>query len=306
MNILPFPVRLLMSGLLMLATLLGAQPRPKTQGRPNAPSPQLALRLHPPSFLEMAQAAVLEAAPEAAPAEGEAGFLLKDAGIAAYAHLSRTLSLSALRPFYRSIERESDDYLIGSLPPPGYAPLRELGEAADVHAYIRKDGWIVVYLLAQASTAQIIDWVNYDGDKLGQSTLERTVLWLAEQSGVGRPDVDLGYYHFQYPAASALTLVADREDRALSRDTFQIKLPASLAVFERSWSSATTYFATCRVGQKELSRLAGALDTWKLQSGVLDLQDFPVDQLTEFSLYNESAKYRSYCGVAILHGGVGS
>lgn len=304
MNILPFPLRLLISGLVVLATVLGAQPHSPSEGvlRSNAPPlTQPALRLHPPGFLNIAHATRLSV-PQT---EGEAGFLLKDAGISAYANLSRTLSLSALRPFFRSIERESDDYLIGSLPPPGYASLRELGEVADVHAYIRKDGWLVVYLLAQTPTARIIDWVNYDGDKLGQSLLERMVFWLAEQSGVSRPDIDLGYYHFQYPAASALTLVADREDRPLSRDTFQIKLPTSLAVFERSWSSATTYFATCRVGQKELSRLAGAFDTWKLQTGTLDLQDFPIDQLTEFSLYNESAKSRSYCGVAILHGGVG-
>ena len=260
-----------------------------------APVRPAAHPLTAPHFLQVAHA---ESAQQI-----EAGFLLKEAGISAYAHLSPTLSLSTLRPLFRLIERETDDYLIGTLPPPGYERLTVLNEAMDVHAYVRKDGWIVAYLLADTPTAKIIDWVNYDTQKLSATTLERTVEHIADHAGRVRPTIQL--YHFQYPTAVALTLVADREDHALSRDNFLIKLPVGLAVFERSWSSASTYFSICRVQQKELGRLVGLADTWKLQSGLLDAQDLPVDKQTEFSIYNESAKYRSYCGLAILHSGVG-
>ena len=51
--------------------------------------------------------------------------------------------------------------------------------------------------------------------------------------------------------------------------------------------------------------MAGLPDVWKIQSGLLDPQDLPVAKLTEFSIYNESLKARSYCGLAILHSGVG-
>ena len=57
--------------------------------------------------------------------------------------------------------------------------------------------------------------------------------------------------------------------------------------------------------QRELGRVAGLPDVWKIQSGLLDPQDLPVAKLTEFSIYNESLKARSYCGLAILHSGVG-
>ena len=298
MKILPFPLRAVLVGLVLIGCALGSassthpaqQPIPTHRSQPGQP-----IALAPPAFIGVAHAGAL--------ALDESGFLLKEAGISAYAQISRTLSLATLRPLFRVIEHETDDYLIGILSPPGYQRLRELGETMDVHAYVRKDGWLVAYLLAGMPTAKIIDWVNYDTQKLSASTLEQTVALLAERVGVARPII--AHYHFQYPTASGLTLVADREDRALSRDNFLIKLPTGLAIFERSWSSATTFFSICRVQQKELGRMAGVLDVWKTQSGLLDPQDLPVDKLTEFSIYNESPKARCYCGLAILHSGVG-
>jgi len=67
-----------------------------------------------------------------------ASFLVEEAGITAHANLSQTIRLNYVQSAFRTIEVQSEDYLIGSVPVPDY-PIEY-----DAHAYVhctRTAGW---------------------------------------------------------------------------------------------------------------------------------------------------------------------
>jgi len=86
------------------------------------------LALQPPPFARTREAA----------ASASASFLVEEAGITAHANLSQTIRLNYVQSAFRTIEVQSEDYLIGSVPVPDY-PIEY-----DAHAYVhctRTAGW---------------------------------------------------------------------------------------------------------------------------------------------------------------------
>lgn len=212
------PTLIVLSLLLALAVLsLAPQPAAPASGGN-------AIALKAPSFVKIANA-------QEEPAAAPTGFPQDEAGISAYFKSATPVNLADVRSVYRVIEAETVDYIIGSVPVPGYA------EGYDVHLYIHRTGWFLVYYLAAAPTAKIVDWVSYNKTAIpvGSSvpTILDKVLRLAATTG-GVAFSSATYYDFRYPNATNIILVA--ED-TWNGDQFEVNLPGSYAYYERSWSA---------------------------------------------------------------------
>jgi hypothetical protein len=193
---------------------------------PSAPAnANTVLPLHPPPFVSIANA---EPALARTSIESEAG-------ISAYFKTAASISLSDVRDAFRTIEVETADYIIGSVPVANYP------ESEDVHVYVHKDGWILAYYLAADPAAKTIDWRKYhDSSRTNFTTkLESTIAVMASEAGFAF-NYNATYYDFRYPNATHLMLIGewvyDNYYGYGATDSFEVKLPSSLTYYERSWS----------------------------------------------------------------------
>jgi hypothetical protein len=133
--------------------------------------------------------------------------------------------LNAVKSLYRTIETQTSQYIIGSIPVQNYL------ESQDVHVYVHVDGWVLAYYLKTDPTGKIFDWKSYTGGATIPTKLEKILSDIA--SAVGAPAPTITFYHFQYPNASNMMLIAET---AANGNSFTIQLPSSFAYYERSWS----------------------------------------------------------------------
>jgi hypothetical protein len=160
-------------------------------------------------------------------ANSEVSFLEKEAGISLYLDAGRTIDLSRARAVYRSIEREDANYIIGSI------ALPNLPESEDVHCFVHRNGWIVVYYLKGEPVAKIVDWSYWSGGQLASNKLQVGLEKMCNALGLSTAGAK--YYHFQYPLANKLMLVIDSITGS-GEDIFKITIPNEIAVYEASWS----------------------------------------------------------------------
>jgi hypothetical protein len=163
-----------------------------------------------------------------------ASFLDDEAGISAYFNAGGPVDLAMAKAAFRTIEVQTADYIIGSVPVTDYP------ESEDVHVYIHRDGWLLAYYLKADPTGKIFDWRRYTGATI-PTKLEKALTAVAALAGVTVSNTT--FYDFRYPNATHLTLIA--EDTA-NGNTFQVNLPGTFTYYERSWSlgSTTTRTAT--------------------------------------------------------------
>ena len=209
------PTLIVLSLLLALAVLsLAPQPAAPTSGGN-------AIALKAPSFVRVANA---QDAPDATPM----GFPQDEAGISAYFKSALPVTLADVRSAFRTIESETADFILGSVPVSGYP------KSHDVHVYVHKDGWFLAYYLSEDPVGRIFDWVQYgQGDKRTVPTmLETTLAVVTGMAGV--PLSAATCYDFRYPSATHLMLIAD------NRSSFQVKLPSVYNYYHRSWSLLCT------------------------------------------------------------------
>jgi hypothetical protein len=129
-----------------------------------------------------------------------AHFLEDEAGISAYTRTPFAIDLSLVRELFRTIERETNTYIIGSLSLSGY------GETEDVHVYVHTDGWVLAYYLVQDPTGKIMDWLGYNGSQITGTKLTKALTAICNQ--VGAMPFQASYYDFQYPNATNLRNLA--------------------------------------------------------------------------------------------------
>jgi hypothetical protein len=176
---------------------------------------QNSLALKAPAFVEEAQA---EDSPEAF---NIGAYLDQEAGISAWFKGS-AINLSSVRSLFRTIELDTADYIIGSIPATGYV------EHFDVHVYVHKDGWILAYYLKQDPAAKIVD---IHANSITTTKLKNVVSLVS--STAGQIFSDVFYYDFRNPAATNMLFVY--EDNANGND-FNILLPSAYGILERSFS----------------------------------------------------------------------
>jgi len=169
-------------------------------------------------------------------ASSETTFLDEEAGMSIYVNIGRSIDLAVAKTVYRTIEKETSNYTVGSIALPG------LTESEDVHCFVHKDGWIVTYYLKAEPIGKIIDWAYWSGGKLTKNKLQIGL----EQMGnaLGASVTGAKYYHFQYPYANKCMLIIETTGGA--EDSFNITIPIDFTLYERSWSHyaqiATYYY----------------------------------------------------------------
>lgn len=159
-------------------------------------------------------------------------FLEDEAGMAIYLNVNRSLDLSVAKTVYKTIEKETSDYVIGSLSLPG------LPESDDVHCFVHKDGWIVVYYLKAEPISKIIEWSYYSGGKLTKTKLQLGLEKMGLTLGVNVSGAK--YYNFKYPNANKWMIIIEIQD-GVGKDSFNLKIPSEFTFYERSWTHNTAY-----------------------------------------------------------------
>jgi len=162
----------------------------------------------------------------------ETTFLEEEAGMSIYVNIGRSIDLAVAKTVYRTIEKETSNYTVGSVALPG------LPESEDVHVFVHKDGWIVAYYLKAEPIGKIIDWAYWSGGTLTKNKLQVGL----EQMGnaLGASMTGAKYYHFQYPYANKSMIIIETIVGS-GEDSFTIKIPIEFTIYERSWSHYAQY-----------------------------------------------------------------
>lgn len=194
------------------------------------------LDLQRPLFLQSVQAA-----------EGDNSqigtFLDSEAGISAYFQVDGPINLATVRSLYQTIEVENADYIIGSIPVPNYT-----AETEHAHVYIHKNGWVLAYYSKAEPTSKMLDLTIYESNRTITTKLRNVAATVAQAAGSSFSDVT--YYHFQYPNATKILVVAEINDG--NGNDFKITLPSSFGYYERSWALRGGYHAGFALDSKTI------------------------------------------------------
>lgn len=256
-----------------------------TRGNPVGPEKTLAL--YAPAFLKSASDESTEAPPEIA------ALLSSEAGISAYFQAPDSISLSSVRSLYRTIETENAQYIIGSIPVPNYP------ETEDVHVYIHTDGWVLAYYLKADPTGKAFDWRRYTGGTTIPTKLEIVLSTVAGQ--IGQPSPSLSFYHFQYPNATNLMLIAKE---SYVTDSFEVNLTSDYAYYERSWSFGGNHYNCCWTAKYILNNVEIRSQDWSnggwhTSEGILTFAQLPLDTFNVIQIYASGNRY--YGGLALVY-----
>jgi hypothetical protein len=221
-------------------------------------------------------------------------FLDAEAGISAYTNVGEEIDLEKAKAAFRTIEYETDEYIIGSVPLPDYP------EYEDVHAYVRKDGWVVTYYLKDKPVGKIIDWKDYSTDeKIIGTKLEDGLSVACNAAGV--PIRNIKYYDFRYPNADKLMIVADAQ-WSQGTDTFNIKLPSDFVFYDRSYShyAYNSDGSKMKIDGNEISSLEYCGGSSRWQSGQLSPTQLSLDDFHTVSLWHDARSSKGHACAAIV------
>lgn len=163
----------------------------------------------------------------------EPTFLEQEAGMSIYMKANETIDLSRAKAVFKYIEKETSEYIVGSM------SLPDLPETDDVHCFVHRDGWIVVYYLKDEPIGKIIDWNYYSGGCLTKTKLQIGLENMAIALGLSVSNAK--YYHFQYPYADKWVIIIEVWEGDAGADSFRIKVPSSFTIYERSWVHNNQY-----------------------------------------------------------------
>ena len=184
------------------------------QGNPAGPEKTLALQA--PVFLNSVSSTSTGAPPEVV------AMLNSEAGISAYIQTANPIVLNEARGAYRTIEAETEDYIIGSVLIPDHP------EHFDVHVYVHKDGWILAYYMNNEAISKMVD---VKAKTISTTKLETAISITA--GFAGQAVTGLKYYDFRYPNATNILMVAEN---GVDGNNFTIQIPPDFGYSERSWA----------------------------------------------------------------------
>ncbi len=244
-------------------------------------SPENVLDLQAPPFVDVAKAETLSAA----------SVITEEAGISAWFQASSGINLDNVRSAFRTIETETSDYILGSVPVEGYE------ESQDVHVYVHTDGWVLAYYLSEDPVGKIFDWQAYHEDERTSITtkLENTIALVSTEAGVPYSSSDVSYYDFRYPNATNLMLIIEWVD--YGDDSCEINLPGSFTYYERSWSLG----ASDGSAEYHLDGVEIEDDSEWVNHGTLTASQLLPDQFHTIGLDEYGPGY-GYGGLALIYG----
>lgn len=276
---------LLVTGIVaaLLATF-GLTNRPAQPATPGA-----ILSLRAPLFVNVARAET----------GSVSSFLDDEAGVSAYCNLSITIDLDDVRGTFRTIEKETSNYIIGSV------PIGDYPESEDAHVYVHTDGWVLAYYLAADPAGKLFDWRAYDGTTL-TTKLEQALTDIA--AAAGAPPCTATYYDFRYPNATHLMLIAEAQYGS-GNDSFEVNLPDSFTYYERSWSLGSTadYYMDCAryyLDEVEIHEHCHNRAGWHTTQGTLTAVQLSPGSFHTIKIegyHFESSNERAFGGLALVY-----
>jgi len=242
------------------------------------------LDLQAPPFVDVARAETVSAT----------SVIIEEAGIAAYTQVAWAIDLPTVRGEFRAIERETAEYIIGSVGIPDYS------EDQDPHVYVHTDGWVLAYYLAAEPASHIMDLRHYDGVTIGTTKLEDAMHEIL--SAIGVVSFDTTFYDFRYPNATNIMLIAE----ALygnGDESFDIHLPSDFTYYDRSWSHALyalgTDYSTLYLDDTSVSSLGG--NGWLLNHGNLTTPQLPPGVSHTIRVSGSSDPDAAFASIALVY-----
>jgi len=149
-----------------------------------------------------------------------------EAGISAYVHAKTSVNLKSVKPAFDSIERETSDYIIGTV------ALDKHTEEEYPHVYVSTDGWVVAYYPNDRPSSWILPWADYSGGEISSTTLSKAAGIVCSQ--IGGTTTGLKYYDFRYEDASKMMIIVESVKNG--ENFFKVTIPTSFATYAVDWS----------------------------------------------------------------------
>lgn len=244
----------------------------------------------------------LDLAPVSKDAYAADASIESEAGISAYGQIP-FVDLNTVKPVFKNIEKQTSQYIIGSVALAGYP------ESDDVHVYVDVSGWIIAYYRNQELAAKIIDWAQYRAQGTLGTKLEDAVALAAAQMGYSLPPIT--YYDFRYPNANKIMIIIDEEPNTAT-ETFLLTLPSvDYFFYGREWShgrfnSGTSLGSSLKIDGQVLSSASGLNSGWAIYQGVISPIQLSPDVTHEFELQNSSGGYLDvYAAIFLIYSAQG-
>ena len=188
-------------------------------------------------------------------------FPADEAGISAYVHAKSSVNLNDAKPAFATIERETDDYIIGTV------ELAKHTEEQYPHVYVSTDGWVVAYYPNDRPSSWILPWADYSGGEISSTTLSKAAGLVCSE--IGGTTTGLKYYDFRYEDASKMMIIV--ESVSSGTNYFYVTIPTSFATYAVDWShhaSTSSYSGWSKAYLDEGSPFSsiGAGTGWKYGS----------------------------------------
>ncbi len=226
-------------------------------------------------------------------------FADNEAGIAAYFDAEMVINLDDVDQLFRTIETQTSTYILGSL------PLTDYDEDHDVHMYISTDGWVMAYYRDTEPTSKIFDWRHYDGSANLPNKLALGLDIVAAQIGaIANPS----YYHFRYPNATDMMLIAEWREITGGIDSFDVNIPSGFSYYERSWAlskytAQSTYTSRYLLDGSVIATVSEG--NWQFAEGTLSAAQLAPDVLhtvaLDFSNPTNTTGRAGYAGLALVY-----
>ena len=158
-------------------------------------------------------------------------FPADEAGISAYVKAMDSVDLNDAKPVLATIERETEDYIIGTVAMSGHS------EEQYPHVYVSTDGWVVAYYPNDRSSGWLLPWRYYSGGDISTTTLNETIVKVCDQ--INGTTTGLKYYDFRHPDATKMMIIVES---TTGSNWFNVTIPTSFTTYVVDWSHyASTY-----------------------------------------------------------------
>jgi hypothetical protein len=153
-------------------------------------------------------------------------FPADEAGMCAWVKAKSSVpNLNAAVPAFATTERQTDDYIIGTVAMSGH------NEQQRPHVYVSTDGYVVAYYPIDRSSGWLLPWYYYSGGAISTTTLKEAAQIVCDQ--IGGTTTGLKYYDFRHPDATKMMIVVES---TTGTEWFKITIPSDYTVHRVDWS----------------------------------------------------------------------
>ncbi|NQE45412.1 hypothetical protein C5S31_05265 [ANME-1 cluster archaeon GoMg2] len=152
-----------------------------------------------------------------------------EAGISAYWNVGSEINLNMAREAYKSIDTETDEYIIGIVQSVEIPSLVEIYP----RVYTRKDGWILAYIPKGYSEGGIFQ--RREANYVTRTTLYNAIRYVCAVANVNQPSSHgMTYYNFQQPEAEEMLVISERAYSGSNK--FNYTIQTGVTIYNGSYS----------------------------------------------------------------------